>query len=84
MFGGGKMRERRCLWLIQVVRDILLDTEQTIVTNFAVKLPDLNAWLQENHPDRTMILNPAVDEPQKSTKNSKKRKDRDSPSSLVR
>lgn len=48
------------LWLIQVVRDILLDTEQTIVTNFAVKLPDLNAWLQKNHPDRAIDLHDRI------------------------
>ena len=44
------------LWLIQVVRDILLDTNQTIVTNFAVKLPELNVWLQANHPDKAIDL----------------------------
>lgn len=48
------------LWLIQVVRDILLDTEQTIVTNFAVKLPDLNAWFQKNHPDRAIDLHQRI------------------------
>ncbi len=44
------------VWLIQVVRDILLDTNQTIVTNFAIKLPELNVWLQTNHPDKAIDL----------------------------
>lgn len=48
------------LWLIQVVRDILLDTQQTIATNFAVKLPELNIWLQKNHPDRAIDLHERI------------------------
>ena len=48
------------LWLIQVVRDILLDTEQTVVTNFAVKLPELNLWLPKNHPDRSIDLHERI------------------------
>ena len=48
------------LWLIQVVRDILLDTEQTIVTNFALKLAELNVWLQKNHPDRAIDLHERI------------------------
>ncbi len=42
------------------MRDILLDTEQTFVTNFAVNLPDLDAWLQKNHPDRSIDLHERI------------------------
>lgn len=48
------------LWLIQVVRDILLDTNQTIVTNFAVKLAELNIWFQKNYPDKAIDLHERI------------------------
>ena len=48
------------LWLIQVVRDILLDTNQTIVSNFAVKLAELNIWFQKNYPDTAINLHERI------------------------
>lgn len=48
------------LWLIQVVRDILLDTKQTIVTNFAVKLAEMNVWFQKNYPDTAIDLHERI------------------------
>ena len=48
------------LWLIQVVRDILLDTNQTIVTNFVVKLTELNVWFQKNYPDTSIDLHERI------------------------
>ena len=48
------------LWLIQVVRDILLDTNQTIVSNFVVKLAELNIWFQKNYPDKAIDLHERI------------------------
>jgi hypothetical protein len=48
------------LWLIQVVRDVLLDTNQTIVTNFAIKLPELNEWFQREYPDQAIDLHERI------------------------
>ena len=48
------------LWLIQVVRDILLDTNQTIVSNFAVKLAELNIWFQKNYPEKAIDLHDRI------------------------
>ena len=48
------------LWLIQVVRDVLLDTNQTIISNFAVKLAELNIWFQKNYPDKAIDLHERI------------------------
>ena len=57
---GGPPGAGKGLWLIQVVRDVLLDTNQTIVTNFALKLPELNEWFQVNYPDVAIDLHQRI------------------------
>lgn len=48
------------LWLIQMVVDVLLDSNKTIITNFAIRLPELNVWLQKHHPEASVNLHERI------------------------
>jgi len=39
------------LWLIQKVAEVLLESDQVIVTNFAIKMEELSLWLHKHHPN---------------------------------
>lgn len=57
----GVPRSGKGIFIMQeVVLPTLLNTNQTIVTNFALKLPELNEWLQTHYPEKRINLHERI------------------------
>jgi hypothetical protein len=52
---AGKPGAGKGCWVIRRIRDLLLNDCRLIVTNFAVKLPELHEYLEQNFPNRPSI-----------------------------